>query len=234
MLINRLIILFPGTLLLAACVNGQLNQIPGNKVVTAQVASAAAEYRIGAGDELELRFFFTPELNVTVTVRPDGKINLPLVGDVATQDQTPAQLVETLKQAYSEQVKRPEVSVNVHTSAAQRVFVGGEVGHPGAHVLQGPMTVLQAVMMAEGLKDTALSKQVIIVRRGSNNERTVFTVNLDAAVSGDDPLQDIMLQPFDIVVVPRSGIANVNLWVEQYIKRNVPTALNFTYNVNHN
>jgi protein involved in polysaccharide export with SLBB domain len=187
------------------------------------------EYKIGFGDELEIKFFYTPELTTIAIVRPDGRINLPLIGDIVAVRRTPVELGAQIKAAYASQVQRPDVTVNVRTFVTQRVFVGGEVTHPGVQALVGPLTVLQAIMGAEGFKDDARTSEVVVIRRDQANQARVYAVNLDRAISGIDPYQDLALQPADIVVVPRSGVGDVNVWVDQYIRKNLP----FNFSVNY-
>jgi polysaccharide biosynthesis/export protein len=199
-----------------------------------QVAPAdeAPPYRISRGDELNLRFYYTPELNTLATVRSDGRIALPIVGEIVVEGKSIAELTSIITAGLASQVRRPEVAINVQGTSSQRVFVGGEVARPGVQPLLGPLTVSQAVMVAEGLKETAGSSNVVLIRRGQNNERTVINVNLAAALQGADESQDPLLQPYDLVVVPRSGIANVNLWVDQYLRRNLPVSLGVSYSIN--
>jgi len=89
-------------------------------------------------------------------------------------------------------------------------------------------------MVAEGLRDTAQPRNAIVIRRGPRGERVVLPVDLAAALSGADPAQDLPLQPFDVVVVPRSGVADLNLWVDQYIRRMLPFSAGFSYTINRN
>lgn len=193
------------------------------------LAAPPPEYRIARGDELNFRFFHTPELNTVATVRSDGRLMLPLLGEVQVEGLTMAELAARVMAALSPQVKRPEVTINVQGTGSQRVFVGGEVVRPGMQPLAGPLSVLQAVMVAEGLRDTAQPREVLLLRRGPQGERQVLPVNLKAAMDGDDAAQDILLQPFDVVLVPRSGIANLNQWVDQYIRRNLPISVGWSY-----
>lgn len=189
-------------------------------------------YRVGISDELNFRFLYVPELNTVTTVRPDGRVSLPLMGELAVEGMSMAELTERVETMMAAHLRRPQVVVNVQGSVARRVFVGGEVVRPSTQPLSGPMTVLQAVMQAEGLKDTAQARETVILRRGPSGERTVLTVDLEAVMSGRDLAQDIPLQTYDVVVVPRSGIANVGRWVDQYIKRVIPFNLGFTYSIN--
>jgi polysaccharide export outer membrane protein len=183
---------------------------------------AEADYRIGAGDELEISFFYAPELTTKAVVRPDGKLSLPFVGDVKVKGQTPDEVAVALKRGYAPHLAKPEISVNVRTFGAYRIFVGGEVGRPGAQPLLAATTALQAIMTAEGFTERARLSEIVVVRQAEGRERLVFAVNLEAAMSGDDPSQDVVLRASDIVIVPRNGISNLNVWVDQYIRRNIP------------
>ncbi len=87
-------------------------------------------------------------------------------------------------------------------------------------------TVIQAVYAAGGLKDTARTDEIVVIRRGEADQRLVFAINLDDAVSGNNLKQDVRLLPLDTVVVPRSDIARVDLWVDQYLRKVLPANLN--------
>ncbi|WP_300110225.1 polysaccharide biosynthesis/export family protein [Rhodoferax sp.] len=191
-------------------------------------------YRVSINDELSFRFFYLPELNTVVTVRADGRVSLPLVGELEVDGLTMSGLTERVERLMAVHVRRPQVIVNVQSGSAQRVFVGGEVIRPGVQPLRGPLTALQAVTVAEGLKDSAQPRDVIVLRRGEAGARVVLRVDLAAAMNGTDLSQDVLLQAYDVVVVPRSGIADLGLWVDQYIKRVLPFSLGFSYTINKN
>jgi protein involved in polysaccharide export with SLBB domain len=198
-------------------------------------AAAAALYRVARGDELQLRFLYTPELNLNVVVRSDGRVSLPLVGDVLVEGLTVPALTERVQRQLAEQVRRPQVVINIGPSSSQRVFVGGEVQRPGVQPLIGPLTVLQAVMAAEGLRDSAQPAEVLVLRRGPpGTPSEVLRVDLAQLLAGAAGASDPMLMPYDVIVVPRSGIASVGLWVDQYLRRTLPFSLGFTYNLNRN
>lgn len=180
------------------------------------------EYRIHAGDQLDIKFFYNPELNEQVTVRPDGRISLQLVHEVMTAGLTPAELSAVLRDRYSKDLAKPEITILVRTFGTQRVFVDGEVARPGLIPLSGSVTALQAISQAGGLKPTGKVSKVMVIRRDSENRPSSFSVDLRRALDGTDPARDILLQPFDIVFVPRSAIANANLWVEQYLNNMMP------------
>ena len=183
------------------------------------------EYRIQVGDQLDIKFFYNPELNEQVTVRPDGRISLQLVREIIASDLTPAQLTDLLTQKYAPNLQRPEITVIVRSFGSQRVYVDGEVAKPGIVPLVGFVTVLQAISQAGGLKDAARRGEVIVIRHGTANKPIALTVNIEKVIDGTDMRQDIPLKPFDIVYVPRLPIANVNVWVDQYIRRNIPISI---------
>jgi protein involved in polysaccharide export with SLBB domain len=202
---------------------------------SAPAPAADPVYRVGRGDELSFKFLYTPELNTTATVRPDGKLTLPLLGELQVAGQTLQQLGQQVEAALAPRVRRPQVAINLQGSVtSQRVFIGGEVVRPGVQPLLGPLTVLQAVMVAEGLKDGAQAREVIVLRNDAQGERQVLRLDLKAVMAGQDGANDITLSPYDVVIVPRSGIANLGLWVDQYIRRVLPINLGFSYTVNRN
>lgn len=215
-------------------VSSQPANTSGVQPVTAAGGTPAAVYRITRGDELVLRFVYTPELNTQAVVRSDGRIALPLIGDIAVEGLSIAELTELVQRALAEQVRRPQVVINVQGTGSQRVFVGGEVGRSGVQPLVGPLSVMQAVMAAEGLRDTAQPAEVVVLRRGSGGQTEPIRVDLRPLLAGQPGAQDLLLQPYDVVVVPRSGIANLGLWVDQYVRRVLPVSLGFSYTINRN
>ena len=198
-------------------------------------AAAPAGYRAGPGDELNFRFTYTPELNTVAVVRADGSISLPLLGEVPVAGLSLRELADKGQAALAQRVRRPEVVITVQGNLpSQRVFIGGEVVKPGVQTLAGALTVLQAVMVADGLKDTAQPREVTVLRNGPSGQRVVMKLDLGGLMEGREGIQDIVLAPYDVVIVPRSGIANVGLWVDQYIRRVLPISLGFSYSVNRN
>ncbi len=175
------------------------------------------QYRIDIGDKLSVKLFYNPDLNQEVTVQPDGNISLLLVHEVKASGLTSEQLRKRLSKDYGKYLQQPEISVVVVSAVGNKVFVGGEVGKPALEVLNGPTTVLQAVDMAGGFLPTARLDEVIVLRRGANNKPFQIALNAEKAMKGADMSQDIYLEPYDMVIVPRSNIANVDLWMQQYL-----------------
>ena len=215
--------------LLASCGSVVKGDITPSAQLNAQArAFPNLEYVIQTGDELDLLFLYNTELNQTkLPVRPDGRISLPLVKEVEVAGLTPKKLEEVLTEKYRPELKKPDITVIVRSFASQKVFVDGEVYRAGLVPYAGPLvgppiTVMQAISQVGGFKDTARRTQVIIMRR--NQDGSVFTgvVDLTKVIDGTDKSQDIALMPYDIVYVPKSAVANVNLFVQQYISNNIP------------
>jgi len=190
--------------------------------IGAAAGTTEPEYRIQVGDRLEIKFFYSPELNEQVIVRPDGRISLQLIPEIEVASLTLATLAKQLTERYAADLNQPQVTIIVREFGLQRVFVDGEVGAPGVVPLAGQMTALQAIAQAGGMKETARSTDVLVIRRGQANTPVAIRVDLKKAREGGDLAQDISLAPLDIIYVPRSRIANVNLFVEQYIRKVLP------------
>jgi protein involved in polysaccharide export with SLBB domain len=214
---------------LTACGSAARN-VPVANPADPRVAAAAPgeEYRIQPGDLLDIKFFYSPELNEQLPVRPDGRIALQLAQEVEAAGRTPAELTAALMERYSKELKKPDVVVIVRSFGNQRVYVDGEVAKPGLIPLTGPTTVLQAITQAGGFVYTGNSSDVLLIRRGPKNEPVAVQLNMESVYNGTDLGQDIYLRPFDIVYVPKTAIANANLWIEQYLTRMVPR-IGFTY-----
>jgi len=184
--------------------------------------AAKVEYHIDVGDTLDIKFFYNPELNTTVTVRPDGKISLQLVGEVAVLGDTVEDLQSLIGKKYAAVLKSPEVTVNVAGFGGWKVYVGGEVGAPGIVSLTDAKTVFQAVLVTGGFKETANPKTVLLVRRGQDGLVNARTIDLQGVINGKSLDADMSLHPLDIVFVPKTRIAEADKFVAQYIKQIIP------------
>jgi protein involved in polysaccharide export with SLBB domain len=181
-----------------------------------------APYRIEVGDQLQVRFYRNPELDQLVFVRPDGHISLPFVDDVKVAGRTPQEVDTELTQRYRGELAVPDVSVIVQAFGGQRVFIGGEVGSEGAHPFISGMTLYQAIDQAGGFQDTAHRTQVVLIRRGPDGMPKGHSFDLRQVEYGTHPEKDVPLQAQDIVYVPKSKIASVDMFVDQYIRQMLP------------
>jgi protein involved in polysaccharide export with SLBB domain len=186
------------------------------------------EYLIQPGDQLDVRFYNNPELNEQITVRPDGRISTQLAPEIMAANKTPADLSRMLIQAYSSELRDPRITVIVRTFASNKIYVGGEVGRPGIIDLVGSMTVLQSVAGAGGFLDTARKNEIVVIRKAEKRP-LILTADISRVIDGSDLKQDLNLKPYDVVFVPKSPIANVNLWVDQYVRKLIPIPFGFGF-----
>jgi len=178
-------------------------------------------YRIRVGDSLDVRFYKTPELNVEkVPVRSDGKISLDLVGDVQAGGLGTDELSANLIRAYSRELQEPQIAVIVRSFGGM-VYVGGEVNKPSSINFTEGITALEAIQGAGGFNIEASTENVVLVRRAGDHYEG-YRLFLKKALNGDDYTQDVALEPNDVVYVPKSRIANLNLIVNQYITKMIP------------
>ncbi len=221
------------SLLLTACAPAIKNSVTADYVKSNPSSYPEKQYLLQPGDSLDVKFFYNPEMNETgLIIRPDGRISLQLASDVMAAGLTPAQLTETLKNRYAKELANTEgITVIVRTFSSQRVYVDGEVGKPGMVDLVGQLTVLQAVAVAGGFKDSARTGEVIVIRKAPEKKPYTIVVDLDKTRYGEDRNQDIALMPYDIVYVPKSSIANLNQFVDLYIRKNIPVSFGFTYGI---
>ena len=159
------------------------------------------EYRIGPEDALQIFVWKNETLSRAVSVRPDGKISLPLLGDVQAAGQTTRELRDTLVKRYAEFIAAPEISVIVNDVKSIKVSVIGEVPKPGRYELKSRTTVLDMLAMAGGFGQFASRSRIVILRPdGGKMKRIPF--NFNKAVSEGGEQENFYLQPGDIVVVP--------------------------------
>jgi protein involved in polysaccharide export with SLBB domain len=193
------------------------------------VLRADSPYLLQVGDVLAIKFFYNPELNELVTIRPDGHISLQLIDDVQAAGLTPAQLDAVLTVRYAGVLRQAEVSVIVQKYVSQKVYVGGEVNTPGFIPFEGNMTLLQALLHAGGFKETAKMSSVILIRNEGKEAPGWQQVKVDRMLKAEGDERGMLLRPFDVVFVPKTAIATWNQFVEQYIQKLLPVTYTFGF-----
>jgi len=189
---------------------------------------AEPAYRLYPGDVLDVTAPSAPELARTVTVQPDGRITLPLVKPVMAANLTVTELEAALSAAYADELLRPAIEVSVKQSAPLKVFVGGEVKNPGVYDMPGDIDALQGVILAGGFLPTALRGDVVVVRRGPGGRPMMRRVDLRAAAYA--PRGDaVPLRRFDIVYVPKTRVAAVDQFVDQFIRQTLPIQFSYAF-----
>ena len=157
------------------------------------------DYRMVPGDKLRIEVYKDAALSQSVQIRPDGKITLPYVGDMAAAGMTPIALRDSIAQALKDYIATPTVTVMVVETQPQTVSVLGEVNSPGVHPLKHQMTVLDALAAAGGFGDFANTKNILIKRNTKNGVETL-RYNYKDAIKPD--AKPFYLQPGDIIIVP--------------------------------
>lgn len=185
------------------------------------------DYLLYPGDEIEVATPTAPELTRTVKVGPDGRIQLPLIGQFMAADRSLSELNAVLAQAYATQLVRPVVEVSLKTSGPLKVFVGGEVNTAGVYDMPGDIDALQAIIMAGGMKPSAKTGKVVIIRRGVGGRPMVRTVDIGRLQKGAAGVAPVPLRRFDIVFVPRNTISEIGVFVSS-IREALP--ISFSYN----
>ena len=190
-------------------------------------------YRFFPGDEVDITVFSAPELTRTVTVGPDGRVSLPLIEPVRAAGLTADQLHDALVAAYAGQLRQPELSVTARSFASRQVFVGGEVARPGIYEMPANIDAFQAVMLAGGFLPSARRNDVLVLSRASGAQQVTQTDLSPRAMRQGFPTAQ-PLSRYDVVYVPRSGIAQVNLFMQQYVRDALPIQFSLYYDLNPN
>ena len=167
-----------------------------------RTAHSDSSYVIGADDVLAINVWKEPDVSRSVPVRSDGKISLPLVGELTAGGQTPLQLEQEITKRLANYISEPEVTVIVTDSKSQRINILGMVARPGTYMLTGSATVLDAIAMAGGFKDFAKQKQIYVLRANADGTEKRLAFNYKEVIKGQNPEQNVRLLPRDTVVVP--------------------------------
>lgn len=223
---------------------------------------SAKKYLIVPNDELEIRFTNQPALAQMVRVRPDGKISLAMVKTVVAEGKSPEELESELTDRYREFLKKPDLVVIVKNATSAlvsmggkvvragmekarpfvivksytppQIYVGGEVGRPGVLAYRSPLTLQQAVIEAGGNKPSGEMRSVIVMRKVGVDSPLLIRRNLSTDQS-DGSNNDILLQPSDIVIVPKTSVATAAELIDQHIYQLFPvfrnSAFSFAYNL---
>ena len=205
----------------------------------ASTAAAMAQqpvlpYTVGPGDVIDVKLFYTPELDESQIVRPDGKMTLQLIGDIQAEGKTSEELQRELVNRFSAQLINPKVAVFVRRVHDSKYWVAGEVKRPGPYQMLGHATIVEAIMDAGGgTRPTADLKNVLVVRQRDGRHYGCL-VNVKEILQGKEGAS-FNLQARDLIFVPSTKITKVDDWMDQYVNKVIPQHLQFWfgYNVNH-
>jgi polysaccharide biosynthesis/export protein len=201
--------------LLSGCARAQAGSqnasaVPSpNSVAQTQNADAASatkphddSFVIGNDDVLAINVWKEPDISRSIPVRSDGKISLPLVGEVQAAGRTPLKLEQDIAVRLKNYIAEPEVTVIVQQINSQKFNILGQVNKPGSYPLTNTATVLDAIAIAGGFRDFAKQKNIYVLRQNGDGSQTRISFNYKEVVKGKNPAQNIKLQPRDTIVVP--------------------------------
>jgi polysaccharide export outer membrane protein len=164
-------------------------------------AVTPAGYTIGVDDRLTISFWRDKDLSADVVVRPDGRISLPLLNDIEVAGLTPEELRARLSDLAARFIEEPAPTVVVREIHSRQVFITGNVDKPGAYPLNTPMTVIQVIASAGGLKEFVAGRNIVILRHeGGREVRLAF--DYQAVIKGRKLQQNVEMRPGDTVIVP--------------------------------
>jgi len=157
---------------------------------------------IGNDDVLAINVWKEPDISRSIPVRSDGKISLPLVGEVQAAGRTPLKLEVEIASRLKNYISEPEVTVIVQQINSQKFNILGQVNHPGMFVIANSPTVLDAIALAGGFRDFAKQKSIYILRQNADGTQSRIPFNYKEVVKGQNLAQNVKLQPRDTIVVP--------------------------------
>jgi len=181
-------------------------------------------YLFFPNDRLEVQIASAPELNRPVIVGQDGRISLPLIGQVMAAYKSVPELTAEITELYRPMLRHPEAQVFPAETSNTRVLVGGEVRAPGWVEAPGDFDALSVVLAAGGFTTSAKAKEVVLIRRSRDGQIMRRFIDLETQLKGrGGPM--VALRRYDILYAPRSNIANVALWVDQHINSIIPSGI---------
>jgi polysaccharide export outer membrane protein len=151
---------------------------------------------------LAINVWKEPDISRNVPVRSDGKISLPLVGELQASGMTPKKLENEIASKLQSYISEPEVTVIVQEIRSQKFNILGQVAHPGSYSLANPMTVLDAIALAGGFRDFAKQKSIYVLRRNADGTQARLPFNYKDVIKGKNPSQNVTLASRDTIVVP--------------------------------
>jgi protein involved in polysaccharide export with SLBB domain len=188
---------------------------------------AQPAYRLQPGDVIELHILSNPEMNEQAIVAPDDRVTFQFAPGIAAGGHSLQEVTDTLNQAYGATIQN-DLQVVLRSQVGTRVYVTGEVTLPAEILANGPISALSAITRAGGFKITAQRSEVVLLRRDAENKPHLYALDLAAAMGGKDPSADVLLQPYDVLYVPRDRLSNVSLIFER-IRNALPIGASINY-----
>jgi polysaccharide biosynthesis/export protein len=179
----------------------------------AQLVTRDQPYRLQPSDVLELEYEYTPEYNQTVTVGPDGTVMLRLVGTVKVEGLSLDEATSAIKTKASVPLNHPELSLTLKEFVKPHFTIYGEVQKPGVYDMHGGVTVLQAIAMSGGQKETSKQTQVVLLRKVNGDMAEVKVINTKTMSTADGVREDFALKPDDMIIVPKNKLGKLEPYI---------------------
>lgn len=187
-------------------------------------------YRLGPGDKIKIKYFLTREMDEDLTVSPDGSIAPRAIGQIRVEGSTLSSVESYIRTESRKELADQKVVVALEEAVSAKVYVGGSVPRPGAYkITDMNLSALKAILLAGGFTDEARTGQVALIRRGPKNEPMLRLINVRDTIETGFDADDVPLMSGDIIYVPKSSIAEVDLWIDQFINKVVPFQRSFSY-----
>jgi polysaccharide export outer membrane protein len=180
---------------------------------TASFAERDPHYRLQPEDKIEVQYRYTPEYNTQASVQPDGYASMPLIGQVKVGGLTLEEAAAAIRRKANEKLNEPEVIVLLKEYVKPFFTVAGEVAKPGRVELHGPVTLVEAIALSGGFKDSARRTQVLLLRKSSQDMAQVKVFDLRKLMSPSGIREDVTLQSGDMLVVPRNAVSKIEPYV---------------------
>jgi polysaccharide biosynthesis/export protein len=184
-----------------------------NAQKAAQLVSRDQPYLLQSSDVLELEYEYTPEYNQVATIQPDGTVRLKLLGSMPIAGMSLDKATEMIKAKASLRLNKPEITLTLKEFVKPHFTVYGEVSRPGVYDIHGSVTVLQAIALSGGVRDTSKETQVVLVRKVNADIAEVKVINTKEMSSAKGAREDFDLRPDDMLIVPKSRLGKVEPYV---------------------
>ncbi len=187
------------------------------------------QYTLVAGDQLDIVVSSAPELSRTLTVGPDGRVVMPMSRPIMAAGRTFLQVQHEITGELAKQLRDPTIAVTPRAYAPEQIYVGGQVGQPGTYTIPGRIGALEGILMAGGLRPTARSRDIAILRRAPNGGMMMRSVNIRGGILNIREYNDnIQLRRGDIIYVPQNTLAEVGTFMDGF-RRALPVDFNLSY-----
>jgi polysaccharide export outer membrane protein len=180
---------------------------------TAGFAERDPHYRLQAEDKIEVQYRYTPEYNTQAAVQPDGYVSMPLIGEVKVAGLTLDEAAKAIRVKAGQRLNEPDVIVLLKEYVKPFFTVAGEVAKPGRIELHGEVTLVEAIALSGGFKDSARRTQVLLLRKSAPDMAQIKVYDLRKLMSPSGISEDVTLQSGDMLVIPRNAVSKIEPYV---------------------